>query len=140
MSFCRTRIHKSVATAGSLHGDRFHTGDARPVIGMPSRAELERRANLRQHRIGSLQTTLNALPLPPTCFRFKSEEVEARPYQLHCLQAAVEALLAGRRRMLFEVAPGTGKTLTIAVLIKRWFQAAVFSRVLLLAKAFRGEL
>jgi type I restriction enzyme, R subunit len=87
-------------------------------------ADLERRANLRQHRAASLQHSLNALPLP-TRFRFQGEAVEARPYQLHCLNSADEALTAGRRRMLFEMATGTGKTLTIAVLIKRWFQAAV---------------
>jgi type I restriction enzyme R subunit len=110
----------------------YDTGDARPVMGLPSRADLERRANLRQHRTGSLQTTLGALPLPAR-FRFKSEDVEARPYQLRCLQAADEALLAGRRRMLFEMATGTGKTLAIAMLMKRWFKAAVCSRVLFLA-------
>ncbi len=42
----------------------YDTGDARPIVGYPSRADLERRANLRQHRSGSLQTTLNALTLP----------------------------------------------------------------------------
>lgn len=110
----------------------YDTGDARPIIGFPSRADLERRANLRQHRAGSLQTALHAIPLPSQ-FRFKGEEVEARPYQLRCLQAGDEALLAGRRRMLFEMATGTGKTLAIAMLIKRWFQAAVCSRVLFLA-------
>jgi len=56
-----------------------------------------------------------------------------RPYQLRCLQAADDALIAGRRRMLFEMATGTGKTLTIAMLMKRWFQAAAISRVLFLA-------
>jgi superfamily II DNA or RNA helicase len=35
--------------------------------------------------------------------------------------------------MLLEMATGTGKTLTIAMLMKRWFQAAVISRVLFLA-------
>ena len=35
--------------------------------------------------------------------------------------------------MLFEMATGTGKTLTIAMLMKRWFQAAGISRVLFLA-------
>jgi len=34
--------------------------------------------------------------------------------------------------MLFEMATGTGKTLTIAMLLKRWLQAAVISRVLFL--------
>src|SRR5262249_7363785 len=66
-------------------------------------------------------------------FLFKGEEVEARPYQLECLRKADTALLAARRRMLFEMATGTGKTLTIAMLMKRWFQAAVISRVLFLA-------
>ncbi|MGA9883268.1 MAG: DEAD/DEAH box helicase family protein [Candidatus Acidiferrales bacterium] len=110
----------------------YETGDARPVIGLPSRADLERRANLRRHRAGTLKESLEALPLPDR-FRFKGEEVDARPYQLRCLQAADQALLAGRRRMLFEMATGTGKTLTIAMLIKRWFQAAACSRVLFLA-------
>ena len=35
--------------------------------------------------------------------------------------------------VLFEMATGTGKTLTIAMLMKRWFQAALVSRVLFLA-------
>jgi type I restriction enzyme R subunit len=52
---------------------------------------------------------------------------------LDCLKKADEALIAGRRRMLFEMATGTGKTLTIAMLMKRWFQAAIISRVLFLA-------
>jgi len=110
----------------------YETGDARPVVGLPSRADLEPRANLRAHRAGTLQASLNALQLP-TRFRFKGEEVEARPYQLRCLQAADQALVASRRRMLFEMATGTGKTLTIAMLFKRWFQAAACSRVLFLA-------
>jgi len=110
----------------------YETGDARPVVGLPNRADLERRANLRIHRPGGLQATLNALPLPSR-FRFKGEDVDVRPYQLRCLEAADQALLAGRRRMLFEMATGTGKTLTIAMLFKRWFQGAVCSRVLFLA-------
>ncbi len=110
----------------------YDTGDARPIIGFPSPVDIERRANLRQHRGDSLQTTLNALPLP-TRFRFKGEELDARPYQLRCLKAADAALIAGRRRMLFEMATGTGKTLTIAMLFKRWFQVAACSRVLFLA-------
>src|SRR4026209_32233 len=62
----------------------YETGDARPVVGLPSRADLERRANLLVHRAGGLQATLNALPLPAR-FRFKGEDVDARPYQLRCL-------------------------------------------------------
>ena len=107
-------------------------GDARPILGFPSPADIERRANLRLHRAGDVRTSLAALPLP-TRVRFKGEDVEARPYQLRCLEAADTALVAGRRRMLFEMATGTGKTLNIAMLMKRWFQTATISRVLFLA-------
>ena len=110
----------------------YENGDARPIIGFPTQADLESRANLRQHRQGDLATSIRAVPMP-THFRFKGEDIEARPYQIRCLKATDEALIAGRRRMLLEKATGTGKTLTIAMLIKRWMQAAVISRVLFLA-------
>lgn len=110
----------------------YSDSDARPVLGFATQADLERRGNLRLHRSSNLAADLHARPLP-TAFRFKGEDVEARPYQLRCLTTADEALIAGRRRMLFEMATGTGKTLTVAMLIKRWFQAAVVSRVLFLA-------
>jgi type I restriction enzyme, R subunit len=110
----------------------YENGDARPIIGFPTQADLERRANLRLHRRGDIGQSLHTIPLP-TRFRFKGEDVDARPYQLHCLKAADDALITGRRRMLFEMATGTGKTLTIAMLMKRWFQSAANSRVLFLA-------
>ena len=110
----------------------YENGDARPVLGFPTQADLERRANLRLHRSGDIATSLRAIPYPSR-FRFKGEDVDARPYQLRCLEAADDALVAGRRRMLFEMATGSGKTLTMATLMKRWFQAAATSRVLFLA-------
>jgi type I restriction enzyme R subunit len=106
-------------------------GDARPVMGFPSQADLERRANIKVHRDGDICQSLARLPLPHR-FTFRGEEIDARPYQIDCLKTADEALIAGRRRMLFEMATGTGKTLTIAMLMKRWFQAAIISRVLFL--------
>lgn len=109
----------------------YTDGDARPVMGFPGQTDLERRANIKLHRKGDIKQSLEFLS-PPHRFTFKGEEVEARPYQLECLQKADAALIAGRRRMLFEMATGTGKTLTIAMLMKRWFQAAVISRVLFL--------
>ncbi len=112
--------------------DHFDGGDARAILGLPTPADLERRANTKLHQRGSLAESLKVLTLPYK-FRFKGEDVEARPYQLNCLKKADEALIAGRRRMLFEMATGTGKTLTIAMLMKRWFEAAVVSRVLFLA-------
>lgn len=107
-------------------------GDARPVMGMPAQADLQYRARTKLHRIGTLEESLAAVPLPES-FTFKGEEVEARPYQLRCLEAADRALVSGRRRMLFEMATGTGKTLTIAMLMKRWLQAAAISRILFLS-------
>ena len=46
---------------------------------------------------------------------------------------ADDVLIAKGRRMLFEMATGTDKTLTIAMRMKRWFQSAAISRDLLLA-------
>jgi type I restriction enzyme R subunit len=109
----------------------YADGDARPIMGMPSQADLERRANLKIHRKGTLQECLSTSPYPGH-FLFKGEEVETRPYQLECLKRADLALAGGRRRMLFEMATGTGKTLTIAMLMKRWFHVAAISRVLFL--------
>ena len=97
----------------------YQNGDARPVLGFPTQADLERRANLRLHRSGDIATSLRSITYPSR-FRFKGEDIDARPYQLGCLQAADDALVAWRRRMLFEMATGTGKTLTIAMLMKRW--------------------
>lgn len=110
----------------------YGDGDARPILGLPSQSDLETRANLKYHRKGSLQETLALLPYPEK-FWFRGEQAEARRYQLDCLIEADKALVSGRRRMLFEMATGTGKTLAIAMLMKRWFQAAAISRVLFLA-------
>ncbi len=110
----------------------YSDGDARPILGLPSQADLERRCNIKLHRKGSLEDSLAVIPYPGR-FAFKGEDVDTRPYQLACLQKADTALISGRRRMLFEMATGAGKTLTIAMLMKRWFQAALISRVLFLA-------
>lgn len=109
----------------------YTDGDARPVMGFPAQADLERRANIKLHRKGDIKRCLELFPLPHR-FAFKGEEIEARPYQIECLKKADESLIAGRRRMLFEMATGTGKTLTIAMLMKRWLKAALISRVLFL--------
>lgn len=109
----------------------YMEGDARPMMGMPSQADLERRFNLKIHQKGTIEESLSIIPYP-TEFMFKGEEIKVRPYQLECLKTADASLIASRRRMLFEMATGTGKTLTIAMLMKRWFQSALISRVLFL--------
>lgn len=112
--------------------DLQDSADARPIVGFPSPQDLERRANIRVHRHGSFIESAQRILIPEK-IRFKGEDIEIRSYQKRCLIEADKALIAGRRRMLFEMATGTGKTLTIALLMKRWFEAAVISRVLFLA-------
>jgi type I restriction enzyme R subunit len=109
----------------------YTDGDARPVMGLPTQTDLERRAYLKVHRLGDLEQSLAAVAYPSR-FTFRGDEIEVRPYQLECMRTADAALITGSRRMLFEMATGTGKTLTIAMLMKRWFQAAIISRVLFL--------
>jgi type I restriction enzyme R subunit len=130
---CRTRPAPFIILSNGLEHYfwDYADGDARPVMGMPSQADLERRANIKIHRKGSLPESLRVIPYPGR-FTFKGEEIETRPYQLECLKKADDALVSGRRRMLFEMATGAGKTLAIAMLMKRWFQAAVVSRILFL--------
>ncbi len=92
----------------------YADGDARPVLGFPTQADLERRADLKIHRQGILEESLKRIIIPEK-LRFKGEEIEIRPYQVACLQKGDASLIAGRRRMLFEMATGIGKTLTIAM-------------------------
>ena len=106
-------------------------GDARPILGMPTRLDLERRANLQIHQIGSLQESLANIPIPDSV-TFEGDKILVRPYQKDCMARVDASLISGRRRMLLEMATGTGKTLTIAMILKRWFEAAACSRVLFL--------
>ena len=52
----------------------YADGDARPILGMPTQADLERRANLKLHRKGNVVQSLAAVPYPER-FRFRGEEV-----------------------------------------------------------------
>jgi type I restriction enzyme R subunit len=71
----------------------YADGDARPILGLPSQPDLERRVNLKVHRRGSLADSLGAISLPSR-FAFPGEKVETRPYQLRCLKRADAALVA----------------------------------------------
>jgi len=55
-----------------------------------------------------------------------------RDYQLDCIAALCQEMNAGRRKLLVEMATGTGKTRTAAALIKRLFEANAITRVLFL--------
>lgn len=53
-------------------------------------------------------------------------------YQENCINTLCRELAQGRRKMLVEMATGTGKTRTAAAFIKRLFQANAITRVLFL--------
>jgi type I restriction enzyme R subunit len=92
-----------------------------------TRGDLERLVALRSQR-----HLLNTIPIPKSV-RFGSDEREVRNYQQKCLIKVDEAVEAGKRRLLVEMATGTGKTFTVALLLKRFFQAGRAQRVLFLA-------
>ena len=55
-----------------------------------------------------------------------------RDYQLRAVQAAEEAVMAGRRSILLAMATGTGKTRTVLGLIYRFLKTGRFRRILFL--------
>ena len=60
------------------------------------------------------------------------KHIASRPYQKECIDALCAEMNHGRRKMLVEMATGTGKTRTAAAFIKRLFQANAINRVLFL--------
>ena len=55
-----------------------------------------------------------------------------RDYQIECIDALCREIGLGRRKLLVEMATGTGKTRTAAAFIKRLFEANAITRVLFL--------
>jgi len=62
-----------------------------------------------------------------------------RPYQLRALKALIQAVKDGKDRFLFEMATGTGKTLTAAAVIKLFLRTANARRVLFLVDRLELE-
>lgn len=92
-----------------------------------TRGDLERLLALRRQR-----RPLKVVAIPAKV-RFASDEREVRDYQKNCLAKVDEALTQGKRRLLVEMATGTGKTFTVALLLRRLFEAGWAQRVLFLA-------
>lgn len=59
-------------------------------------------------------------------------KIAGRDYQQNCIQTVCKEIKQGRRKLLIEMATGTGKTRTAAALIKRLFEANAITRVLFL--------
>ena len=91
----------------------------RQVATFYSQADLER-------RVAVLQVRRNVLDVPI------DRRIVERDYQFACIDTLCEEMARGRRKLLVEMATGTGKTRTAAALIKRLFEANAITRVLFL--------
>ena len=84
-----------------------------------SQGDLERRA-------ATAQVERDPLAVPV------DRRIVERDYQIACIDALCNEIASGRRKLLVEMATGTGKTRTAAALIKRLFEANAVTRVLFL--------
>lgn len=98
------------------HEREAHPHQVKTVFAQP---DLERRAAARQTQRDPMDVATD-------------EKIAGRPYQRDCIETLCREIVAGRRKMLVEMATGTGKTRTAAALIKRLFEAGIVTRVLFL--------
>ncbi len=91
-----------------------------------SQRDLEKISILRKSR-----KPLSVIPIPTQVF-VQGETKKVRPYQREAIQVMDKTIESGRRKMLILMATGTGKTLTVAMQIKRLFEAGLIERVLFL--------
>lgn len=91
----------------------------RQVATFYSQADLER-------RIAVLNVRRDVFDVPI------DRRIVERDYQTACINTLCKEITRGRRKLLVEMATGTGKTRTAAALIKRLFEANAITRVLFL--------
>ncbi|MBS0584431.1 MAG: DEAD/DEAH box helicase family protein, partial [Proteobacteria bacterium] len=91
----------------------------RQVATFYAQADLERR-----HATRNVRRNLLDVPI--------DKRIVERGYQHRCIATLTEEIDRGRRKLLVEMATGTGKTRTAAALIKRLFDANAVTRVLFL--------
>ena len=99
--------------------DRDTDSHARTIATFYSQDDLERRIAAR-----TVRRKLSDVPIDRT--------IIDRDYQIDCIEALSTEIERGRRRLLVEMATGTGKTRTAAAFIKRLFEAGAITRVLFL--------
>jgi type I restriction enzyme R subunit len=102
-----------------LFWDYRREAHPRAVRSFFSQDDLERRAAVDKLRLDPL-----AVPI--------DTRIADRDYQKVCIDTLAREIQLGRRKLLVEMATGTGKTRTAAALIKRLFAANVVTRVLFL--------
>ncbi|KKS37149.1 MAG: hypothetical protein UV01_C0013G0001, partial [Parcubacteria group bacterium GW2011_GWA2_42_14] len=91
-----------------------------------SQRDLEKIQNLRLE-----QKPVSVIPIPERYFK-GGEWRLPRPYQKEAIHIMDKALEGGKRKMLLVMATGTGKTDTIALYLKRLFDAGIVNRALFL--------
>ncbi len=91
-----------------------------------SQRDLEKIQNLRLE-----QKPISVIPIPEKYFK-GGEWRMPRPYQKEAIHIMDKALEGGKRKMLLVMATGTGKTDTIALYLKRLFDAGIVNRALFL--------
>ena len=99
--------------------DRETDAHARRIATFYSPDDLERRIAARRNRL-------------PLAGVEVDRRIVDREYQIACIEALSAEVSHGRRKLLVEMATGTGKTRTAAAFVKRLFEAGIVTRVLFL--------
>ena len=99
--------------------DRETDAHARKIAGFYAQDDLERRSATR--RVRRVLSTVGI-----------DRKIVDRDYQIECIEVLSAEVSHGRRKLLVEMATGTGKTRTAAAFIKRLFEAGIVTRVLFL--------
>ena len=99
--------------------DRETDAHARRIAGFYAQDDLERRIAARR-----LRRDLSTVAI--------DRKIVDRDYQIDCIEALSAEVSLGRRKLLVEMATGTGKTRTAAAFVKRLFEAGIVTRVLFL--------
>ncbi len=99
--------------------DRETDAHARKISAFYSQDDLERRIAARRNRLDLSSVEID-------------RRIVDRGYQIACIEALSAEVSHGRRKLLVEMATGTGKTRTAAAFVKRLFEAGIVTRVLFL--------
>jgi type I restriction enzyme R subunit len=99
--------------------DRDTDAHARKIATFYSPDDLERRVAARRNRLELSSVDID-------------QRIVDREYQIACIEALSAEVSHGRRKLLVEMATGTGKTRTAAAFVKRLFEAGIVTRVLFL--------
>ena len=99
--------------------DRETDAHARKIATFYSPDDLERRIAARRNRLDLSGVEID-------------RRIVDRDYQISCIEALSAEVSHGRRKLLVEMATGTGKTRTAAAFVKRLFEAGIVTRVLFL--------